>query len=173
MSCELHSSLVTSLPRLHRSPTISPYNASLPPRCCCCIAHTVVHAYMSTFPSPLPVVLSLSSSLRLTRTTRPRPSWRHPVWQDRPADKRGGARVLRCHLLGLRAAPTFGPKDKSDEPCQPSCRTRRLPVCCCLGVFLTMLAADILFSASLSRLLSRENGVVIRETERWTDERRR
>lgn len=30
-----------------------------------------------------------------------------------------GEQALRCHVLGLYAAPTFGPKDKSDEPCQP------------------------------------------------------
>lgn len=54
---------------VHRS-NDSPYGASLPPWCCC-IAHTDVHTYISTFPSLLSVVLSLSSSLVLTRTTRP------------------------------------------------------------------------------------------------------
>lgn len=69
-----------------------------------------------------------------TRTAR-RPSWRHPVWQDRPTDKGGGAWPLRCHVLGLRAAPTFGLKDKSDERVSRRGVLRRLPVCYCYASY--------------------------------------
>lgn len=113
--------------------TIPSHNVLLP------LMPTPSHAYTDTNPqNPLaPLhhrVVRFSSPLTATRTAR-RPSWRHPVWQDRPTDKGGGAWPLRCHVLGLRAAPTFGLKDKSDERVSRRGVLRRLPVCYCYASY--------------------------------------
>lgn len=102
-------------------------------------------AHQST-ESPCPFTPSGSPRLLTLPPRQPgrpgRPSWRHPVWQDRPTDKGGGARSLCCHVLGLRAAPTFGPKDKSDERASRRGVLRRLPVCYRHGAFHTHYASS-------------------------------
>ena len=121
------------------------------------------HAYTDTNPqkSPLPLytIGLLVSSLPSQQPGRP--SWRHPVWQDRPADKGGGAWPLRCHVLGLRAAPTFGPKDKSDERASRRGVLRRLPVCYCYASYRYYYQRSFLLSLLLGQTeRERESSVV-------------